>query len=248
MLANSIKVTGKWLRRRFSLLAYQPAGRILSGWPVALRQLKRQGFAPATVFDIGVADGTPDLYAAFPDAEYFLVDPTVESLSHMERIARRLDARILNIGLGAQDTESVIGARPHDIGGSTFFDEIGPLQDVRRYRVPVRRFDSVIDDFARPALCKIDVQGSELNVLRGMGERIHELDAIVVETSVIATVANGPEIADIVGYLKRTGFTLYDMLGSTRRPLDNALAQLDLLFVKHDSAFRHDRRWSAAPQ
>jgi FkbM family methyltransferase len=229
-------------------MTYDTAGRLLSAWPSALRDLKRRGFQPRTIFDIGVADGTPDLYAAFPHAEYYLVDPTAESLPHMQRIAQRLNAEIFNIALGELNTESVIGVRPRDIGGSTFFEEVGQIDEVKRYSVPVRRFDSVATSFERPALCKIDVQGAELSVLRGMGQRIHDLDVIIVETSVIATVADGPEIFDIIAYLKQQGFVPYDMLGSSRRPLDNALAQLDLMFVKSDSDFRADRRWSAARQ
>jgi hypothetical protein len=82
-------------------------------------------------------------------------------------------------------------------------------------------------------------------VLRGMGMRIHELDAIVVEASLIATIRDAPEIDDIIGFCKAQGFVLYDVLGGGRRPLDGALAQLDLLFVKQDSPLRADRRWSA---
>ena len=245
MRAPVLKTTARWLRSHLSLLAHDAAERLLPGWPVALRQLRRQGFQPRTVFDIGVADGTPDLYAAFPHAQYYLIDPTLESLPHMQRIARRLDARIMNIGLGAQEAELTIGVRPDDIAGSTFYEEIGPLRGVKRYSVVVRRFDQVVNGFARPALCKIDVQGSELDVLRGIGERIHDIDVIICETSVIATIKDGPEVADIVAYLNEKGFALHDMLGSTRRPLDNALAQLDLMFVKADSPFRADKRWSA---
>ena len=240
-----LKSTARWLRSRLSLLAHDAVQDCLPAWPVALRKLKRSGFHPRTVFDIGVADGTPDLYAAFPDAQYYLVDPTLESLPHMQRIARQLDAKILNIALGATEAEMMIGVRPDDIAGSTFYEEIGPLAGVKRYPVVVRRFDQVVNGFARPALCKIDVQGSELDVLRGIGERIHDLDVIICETSVIATIKDGPEVADIVAYLRDKGFALHDMLGSTRRPLDNALAQLDLMFVKADSPFRADKRWSA---
>ena len=37
--------------------------------------LKSYGFAPATVFDIGVHDGTPWLYKSFANATFVLVDP-----------------------------------------------------------------------------------------------------------------------------------------------------------------------------
>lgn len=218
---------------------------VVPAWPFVLRNLRDQGFEPRTVFDIGVAHGTPELYAAFPDARYYLVDPTRESLPYMENIARQLDAEILNVALGDEEGELEIGVRPNDIGGSTFYEEIGPLGPTRRYAVPVRRFDCAIDGFERPALCKIDVQGAEMNVLRGMGERIHDVDAILIEASVIATIKDGPEIAEVIAFLRQQGFVVYDVLGGGRRPLDRALAQLDLLFVKNDSPLRSDHRWSA---
>lgn len=239
------KAVAKWLLRQASLWLHAIIG-VMPAWPYALRELKARGFRPRTVFDIGVADGTPDLYAAFPDAEYYLFDPTRESLPHMQRIARKLNARIFNLALGDQEDEMAIVVRCDDIGGSTFFEEVGPLGPTRRYAVKVRRFDRAVDGFDRPALCKIDVQGAEMNVLRGMGERIHDMDAIIVETSILATIKGGPEVAEVVAYMHQRGFVLYDMLGGTRRPLDRALAQLDLFFVKETSALRADRRWASA--
>jgi FkbM family methyltransferase len=217
---------------------------VVPAWRYVLRRLQACGFQPRTVFDIGVARGTPELYAAFPAAHYVLVDPTRESLPYMQQIARRQRAVILNLALGERDGEAMITVRTDDIGGSTFYEEVGPLGPTRRYAVPVRRFDQAIGDFERPALCKIDVQGAEMSVLRGMGERIHELDAILIETSLIATIKDGPEIADVVTYLRQRSFVVYDVLGGGRRPLDNALAQLDLLFVKESSPLRADHRWA----
>jgi len=214
-------------------------------WPAGVRHLRRRGFAPKTVFDVGVAAGTPDLYSAFPDAHLVLVDPTRESLPYMQAVARRRTAEVHNVALGDMDGEMEIEARLDDIKGATFFKEIGPLGPTSRYAVPVRRFDTLFGEFARPALCKIDVQGAELMVLRGMGERIHEIDALIVETSTIATIADAPEAFDILQFLKQQGFVIFDLLGASRRPLDDALAQLDILFVKEDSPLRADRRWKA---
>jgi len=82
-------------------------------------------------------------------------------------------------------------------------------------------------------------------VLEGMGERISALDAIIVEASAIATVRAAPELFDVLAYVKARGFVLFDVLGLGRRPLDNALAQLDMLLVREGSPLRADHRWRA---
>lgn len=244
---NSHQLAKRMLQR--TLAAFGPmTDRVVSTalWTAGLGTLKRLGFSPRTVFDIGVATGTPDLYNAFPDAEFFLVDPTRESRPHMERIARQLNARVFNFALGDFDGEKEIEVRLDDIQGATFFKEFGPLGATERYRVPVRRFDRAFPEFARPALCKIDVQGSELDVLRGIGARLDDIDAIIVEVSAIPTLLDGPDAFDVIAFLKQHRFIIFDLLGATRRPMDSALAQIDLLFVKEDSALRADRRWRAS--
>jgi len=205
--------------------------------------LKSRGFQPRTVFDVGVAFGTFELYREFPDAFYYLIDPTQESLRYMRSLARQLECEVLNVALADHDGQLEIEVRP-DIQGSTFFEEVGPREVLRRETVAVRRFDTLIGAFERPALAKIDVQGSELTVLKGMGERIRELDAVVVETSTLATIKGGPEFYDVIAYLKSRGFVVFDILGFGRRPLDSTLAQLDVLFVPDESPLRADRRWA----
>lgn len=222
----------------------QHAGSIAM-WVSGTHTLKGMGFEPRTVFDLGVAAGTPDLYDAFPKARFVLVDPTRQSLPHMERIARSLDAVICNFALGDSECEMTIEDRPDDINGASFFKDVGPLAEVERYNVRVRRFDKTFGDFSRPAMCKIDVQGAELMVLRGMGERIGDIDVFIVETSVLSTMEGSPEAYEVIAYMRERGFVIFDVLGFTRRPLDNALGTVDLVFVKENSPLRADRRWRA---
>jgi FkbM family methyltransferase len=205
--------------------------------------LRRAGLTPVTVFDIGVADGTPWLYRAFPAAKYVLVDPTRESLPFMRKVADRMEAEIWNFALGDQDGVMTINVRPK-IGGSTFFEEVGGCEVASRYDVEVKRFDEVVGDIVRPSFCKIDVQGSELAVLRGMGERIGDFDVVIVESSFIASLQDGPEFPAVIQHMTEHGFVPYDITRLSRRPLDQALAQVDLVFVPVDSCLRADRRWT----
>ncbi len=223
---------------------YVPSLPTALSWRQSLRVLQRHGFEPATVFDIGVGFGTWSLYRAFPDAHYHLIDPTPESLPYMEKIAKRLGGEVHAVALGDRDGEVTLEVRP-DVQGSTLLEEVGPRQILRFEKVPMRRFDSLIGSFQRPALVKIDVQGAELLVLEGMTGRLKEIDAFVIETSTIATVKGGAELADIVGFMHAQGFVVADIVGMKRRPLDGATAQFDLLFVPDASALRADRRWAA---
>ena len=217
---------------------------VAPSWETTAGLLKRYGVVPRTVFDIGVAEGTPELYAAFPDAEYHLFDPTRESLPHMQAIARRLRATVHSLALGDREGTMTIAVRS-EIGGSSVFEEVGepetPVTD--RYEVPVRRFDRVVGEFTRPALAKIDVQGAEVMVLKGMGDRLADLDAVIVETSTIATLHGGPKFQDVFRLLDGYGFVLWDVVRLGRRPLDIALAPFDPVLVPADSPLRVDRRW-----
>jgi len=219
---------------------------VVVGFRPALQRIKALGMDPATIFDIGVAYGTPELYAEFANAKYFLVDPLPHSLPYMRNWAKKLDAAIYNIGLGEMEGELEISVQ-EDIGGSTLYRELGSASTIGRVLAPIRRFDSTFQpaDLAPPCLVKIDVQGAELAVLRGMGTLIQNADLFIVEVSSIVTLDGAAHMFETIDYMRQNGFTIYDICGLGRRPLDHALAQLDLVFCKNDSGLLKDRRWQA---
>jgi len=232
-LKNALRPFEPWIPLRTPRLS----------WQRSLGALKSQGFAPVTVFDVGVGFGTFGLYQLFPGAFYHLIEPTPESQPHLQRIARSLSCQIHPLALGDRDGEARFEIRA-DIQGSTLMEEVGERDYLRFETVPMQRFDTLFPRVEGPALCKIDVQGAEMMVLRGMTGRLAELDAVIVETSTIATVKGGAEVAEVVGFMREHGFVVADVIGLKRRPLDDATAQLDLLFVAERSPLRADRRWA----
>jgi len=206
--------------------------------------MKTYDMRPRTIFDIGVAYGTPDLYKEFPEAKYFLIDPLRESLPHMQKIAEKLNAEIHNVALGEAEADLEIHVH-ENIGGSTVYPEQGVpgSPEIARYSVPVQRLDSLVSDFDRPALCKIDVQGAELSVLKGMSSILSSIDVFIVEVNTIETLKGAPLLADIVAYMDSHDFVVYELMMIGRRPLDEATSQLDLAFVHKESQFLANKKW-----
>ena len=125
-------------------LVHLPGRRhAVPSWRRSFDLLRHDRLVPATVFDIGVAFGTYDLYRAFPDAFYHLIDPTPESLPYMTRLARELRCDIHRVALGDRDGETTIEIRP-DIQAATLCEDLTPRQVVRRDTVPLRRFDTLV--------------------------------------------------------------------------------------------------------
>jgi FkbM family methyltransferase len=101
-------------------------------------------------------------------------------------------------------------------------------------------------EFARPQLIKLDVQGYELEVLAGATSllRNRDLEAIVLEVSLIAINVGNPLFREVSEFLHRHNFRLYDIASLIRRPLDSALWQLDAIFVREWSQLVKSHRWA----
>lgn len=206
--------------------------------------LKRLGFGIETVIDVGVAHGTPALYRSFPDARFFLVEPLEEFRGSLERLKSKLNAEYFIVAAGDEDREIEINVHDDLSGSSMLKQSEGAVLDGRPRRVPMARLESLLPrDLARPSLLKIDTQGSEILVLRGLGRRIDEIDVIIVETTLLPLRRGVPEFADIVSFLEQFDFVVYDILEGHVRWLDKALAQVDLVFAKREGILRKDARF-----
>ncbi|MGH6949199.1 MAG: FkbM family methyltransferase [Kiloniellales bacterium] len=210
---------------------------------------KRLGFDPSLVIDVGVADGTMELYQAFPKAKYLLVEPNPAFEPTLRQICSKLDGDY--VIAAAAEEEGVSLFNDHDdLFGSSLLDEVeGALADGKKREVKTVRLDRLIpDEVEGPILLKVDVQGAELQVVGGAEKRLEDIGMIVLEVALISSMKSGPELWDIIDSMKKRNFAVYDILGGVLRPLDGALKQIDLVFVPEDSPLRQDRRYATPEQ
>jgi FkbM family methyltransferase len=218
-----------------------------------LRQAKAVGFSPKTVIDVGAAYGsfTDQCNTVFPDAKYVLVEPLDEYRLLLDRMKKTMPAlQCVYAAAASHSGEIEINVHP-DLVGSSLYAEVEKGTDVNGAPRRVRSvtIDSVFRETRAegPVLLKLDVQGAEREVLKGAGEILRECQYIILEVSFFRFFQGGPDFCEVIAYMKEQGFVPYDIVGLQYRPLDQALSQADIAFVKETGPFRR-HHFYATPQ
>lgn len=101
-------------------------------------------------------------------------------------------------------------------------------------KVPVIRLDDYLREQAIDSvyLMKIDVQGFELEVLKGAEGSLGLIDHIFVESAIQPLYEGAPRFSDVFDYLDSHGFHLMTMRAWHRG--NRALVECDMLFRRND--------------
>jgi len=98
-------------------------------------------------------------------------------------------------------------------------------------------------DFAACEFIKLDTQGAELAILEGAGNTLRTVEVVLMEVNLLELYSGVPLIDRVVPFMAERGFRVYDICSFIRRPLDNALWQADLIFVKSSSQLLASKSW-----
>jgi FkbM family methyltransferase len=140
-----------------------------------------------------------------------------------------------NCALGDTDTRAKINVMASSVYSSfnTPVDhQNGGNQVVRTSSVQVRRLDSILEstDLSH-TLLKVDTQGYEMPVFRGLGDKLTGVRAILCEISVNPLYSGTPPMTDVIVYLNKNGFksALFAPIGRVR---DLSALEFDYLCVR----------------
>jgi FkbM family methyltransferase len=225
----------------------RPVGNMYS----FLEDLKERGLKCETLLDVGAnkAEWSFMFKEIYKEAACFLIEPLEECRPEMERfVAEHMGSNYFLCAAGSENAQKVITVW-NDLYGSSLLPETNTekLKSGKQREIAVRTIDDMIRDgqIPVPEIVKIDVQGYELEALRGATLLFGHTELFILEVSLISfdDVPGMPELKEVVDFMFEKGYVAYDFPGFLRRPLDGALGQCDIAFAKKEGSLRASNKW-----
>ena len=146
----------------------------------SLKRINDMGFKPQTIFDVGAYEGAfaKKCLKIWPESSIFAFEALESKWIIIEEMAKNNDKIKLIKGLvGAEDLESVEFNESET--ASSILSETNNF-DFKKSRKIMRKLDSIIVEFNTPvpSLLKIDTQGYEFEILKGIESNISEVQII----------------------------------------------------------------------
>jgi FkbM family methyltransferase len=207
----------------------------------SLEQLRRFGFAPYHIMDVGAfrGDWTRICLDIFPEGIITCIEPQVSPQEELKKLANEhSNVKVMQTLLGRFECENVS------------FDEIGSGSSVlsssgKGTKKSMTSIDALIESgqCKPPELLKLDAQGYELEVLEGYTHGFDHCQVIQTEISLLPIVEGAPLLHEVAAYLHGRGFIMFDVDELIRSPSDGAVWQVDALFCRKESHLRTKRTW-----
>ena len=212
----------QWMTLRkgaYCMLRPQLWPQMLHGVAPAIEHTHALGrFAFRTVVDIGANRGQFATFARtmFPQSQIYSFEPLDGPAQLFRRHLGQEDRVHLFINaIGDHAGDRTIFVASSDDSSSLLRptnaqNQIFGITVARTEQVSVRRLSECLSrgQLQRPALLKIDVQGAELDVLRGSADLLNLFDVVYVECSYVPLYEGQPLYPEIARWMDGRGFHL----------------------------------------
>ena len=203
-----------------------------------------ESFDIKTVIDVGANIGqfAIDVRKLYHDADIYSFEPLPEPYSELLVNTKSFSKfNPYNFALG--DYEGTTEMYSNEFSQSSSMLEMADshkqafphTKNACSITVNIQTLDATVSELQLDAdiLLKIDVQGSEKQVLDGAKDTLNKVKIIIIETSYISLYKDQSLFGDIHNYLAELGFRFHGNLGQLLHPTDGSILQGDSIFINH---------------
>jgi FkbM family methyltransferase len=199
----------------------------------AFERLARRPVPVNTVIDIGASDGrwSEKIFRYYPDAFYLLIDANAVYEPALQQFRHRYPYSDYVLA-AAGDAEGFVHFYVSDALGGVAITETVP----GTIEVPMTTVDTLVKQkgLQPPFLIKLDTHGFEVPILEGACDTLPQTSMVVMETYNFQFTSTNLRFYEMCTYMETRGFRPVDMIDPLHRPLDDALWQFDLMFIRAD--------------
>lgn len=210
-----------------------------------LKGLRWQGYDFDSILDIGASTGQFALTASdiFRRAKVHAFEPLQSSrevLVARVKGVRGQRVRVWAQALGPRAQQGLIHVSGYSPSSSilpmlpTHVEAFPGTEALRDEKLEIVSLDSLTEELAVGGQCliKIDVQGYEMEVLRGGQQTLKHARIIIVEASLVPLYAGAPIFDDIMSYLRAAGFRFIGIGSVLCHPSTRRTLQIDAVFER----------------
>ena len=165
-----------------------------------------------------------------------MIEPQISENKFLKRFCKKhSDCFFINALVGASEKEHTLFLID-GLNSRVFSDSETKANNY--VELPMTTLDCLTKEtpFNKSQLLKFDVQGYELEVLKGASSILNYVEVIIMEVSLIPLIPEAPKFNEVIQSLHDMDFRLYDICSKFRRPIDKALWQIDAVFVRSKSS------------
>jgi FkbM family methyltransferase len=205
---------------------------------MSLESIKKY-FEPKSILDIGANVGQfyNEIKNIFPNSYYYLVEGSESCEVVLETF--NVDYSICLLSDTEKEVDFYIRKNEPRCTGNSIYRENTSFYDDDQIIVEKKQTKTLSNLLNNQTfdLIKIDVQGSEIDIINGGLDIIKKAKGILMEVSLMEYNQNAPTKEFVYEYMDNLGFKPVELIGNINHPLTYELIQQDILFLnkKYDN-------------